>query len=70
MGAGCGRALCSGRQRLTCQMTGVSKSAYVCDAAPLVPPPEGRVYAQGVGSVRILGLFGGGGLFVGSGGCF
>ena len=42
--------------------------AYVCDAAPLSPPPEGRVDAQGVGSVRILGLFGGGGFFVG-GGC-
>ncbi len=35
---------------------------------PLSPPPEGRVDAQGVGSVRILGLFGGGGFFVG-GGC-
>ena len=31
-------------------------------------PPEGRVDAQSVGSVRILGLFGGGGFFVG-GGC-
>ena len=45
----------------------LASRAYVCDAAPLAPP-EGRVDAQGVGSVRILGLFGGGGFFVG-GGC-
>ena len=78
MSAGCGRALLlrawawafiSGRRRPPCQNDlALASRAYVCDAAPLAPPPEGRVDAQGVRSVRILGLFGGGGFFVG-GGC-
>jgi len=78
VGAGCGRALLlrawawafiSGRRRPPCQMTpGVSKSRVCTRRCPPSPPPEGRVDAQGVRSVRILGLFGGGGFFVG-GGC-
>ena len=49
-------------------MTWREQVARMSAMRPLSPPPEGRVYAQGVGSVRILGLFGGGGFFVG-GGC-